>query len=294
MKQAGERFRSAVEHHNALAIVGVVNAYTALLAQQAGHHALYLSGAGIANSCFALPDLGLTRLEDVEIEVQRICARIDLPLLVDADTGWSDPGETARRLSTAGAAAMHIEDQIENKRCGHRPNKTLVPPKEMCARITAAVQNSDRQAFVIMARTDAFAVEGMDKAIERSLSYIDAGAEMIFAEALPDLQAFKYFCRHVPVPILANMTEFGKTTLYPRNELAAAGIAMTLYPLTAFRAMNATAKRVYHHLIDNQDQSALLADMQTRAALYRTLDYESHEHAMDSTIKGQSENKEER
>ncbi|MDX1498427.1 MAG: methylisocitrate lyase [Woeseiaceae bacterium] len=281
---AGARFRAALEAERPLMIVGAINAYTALLAERAGFRAIYLSGAGVANASFGLPDLAMTTLNDVCEDVRRITAVTDLPLLVDADTGWGSAfmiGRTIRELTRAGAAGCHIEDQVTAKRCGHRPGKALVDTGEMCDRLKAAVDGRKDRAFAIMARTDAHAVEGQEAALERAAAYVEAGADMIFAEALTTLDEYRQFTRAVAVPVLANLTEFGKTPLFTTAEMAEAGVRMTLYPLSAFRAMAKAAASVYGELRREGTQAGSLAAMQTRAELYDVLDYQSFEDKLD-------------
>lgn len=288
-KSPGARFRHAVAQGNAnhsgpLKIVGAVNAYCALMAAQSGHQALYLSGAGVANASFGLPDLGMTSLDEVLTDVRRITAVTDVPLLVDIDTGFGGAlniARTIREMERAGAAAVHIEDQVSQKRCGHRPNKAVVSQAEMVDRIRAAVDARTDPDFVIMARTDALAVEGMDAAIERALACVAAGADMIFPEAMQTLAQYRRFASAVGVPVLANITEFGQTPLFECRELGEQGVAMVLYPLTAFRAMNRAAERVYQHLAQAQSQVALVDQMQTRAELYHHLDYLRYEQTLD-------------
>lgn len=288
-KSPGARFRHAVAQGNAnhggpLKIVGTVNAYCALMAAQSGHQALYLSGAGVANASFGLPDLGMTSLDEVLTDVRRITAITDVPLLVDIDTGFGGAlniARTIREMERAGAAAVHIEDQVSQKRCGHRPNKAVVSQAEMVDRIRAAVDARTDPDFVIMARTDALAVEGMDAAIERALACVAAGADMIFPEAMQTLAQYRRFASAVGVPVLANITEFGQTPLFECRELGEQGVAMVLYPLTAFRAMNRAAERVYQHLAQAQSQVALVDQMQTRAELYHYLDYLRYEQTLD-------------
>ncbi|WP_084978174.1 methylisocitrate lyase [Plesiomonas shigelloides] len=288
-KSPGARFRHAVarcnvNHGGPLKIVGAVNAYCALMAVQSGHQALYLSGAGVANASFGLPDLGMTSLDEVLTDVRRITAVTDVPLLVDIDTGFGGAlniARTIREMERAGAAAVHIEDQVSQKRCGHRPNKAVVSQAEMVDRIRAAVDARTDPDFVIMARTDALAVEGMDAAIERALACVAAGADMIFPEAMQTLAQYRRFASAVGVPVLANITEFGQTPLFECRELGEQGVAMVLYPLTAFRAMNRAAERVYQHLAQAQSQVALVDQMQTRAELYHYLDYLRYEQTLD-------------
>ena len=281
----GARFRTALAEERPLQIVGTINAYTALLATRAGYRALYLSGAGVANASRGLPDLGLTTLEDVLIDVRRITAATNLPLLADADTAWDDPAHTVREMIAAGAAAIHIEDQVEAKRCGHRPGKQLVSAEEMIGRITAAVAAKTDPQFVIIARTDALAVEGLDAALSRARRYVEAGADMIFAEACTELPQYEAFTRTLGVPVLANITEFGKTPLFTVDELRGAGAAMVLYPLSAFRAMNAAATEVYRAIRADGTQRAVVDRMQTRTQLYETLDYLAAEQQLDRLSK---------
>ncbi|CAN5283392.1 methylisocitrate lyase [soil metagenome] len=267
-----------------LQVVGTINAYSALLAERAGFRAIYVSGAGVANASFGLPDLGLTSLNDVCEDVRRITGACPLPLLVDADTGWGGAfmiGRTIRELSRAGAAGCHLEDQVQAKRCGHRPGKTLVSTAEMCDRIKAAVDGRNDERFVIMARTDAHAVEGQVAAVDRAQAYVEAGADMIFAEALTTLDEYREFTSSVNVPVLANITEFGRTPLFTVEQLAQAGVSLVLYPLSAFRAMSMAAERVYAGLRAAGTQQAMLEGMQTRAELYDVLNYESYERRLD-------------
>ena len=281
---AGERFRAALEAERPLQIVGTINAYTALLAEKAGHKALYLSGAGVANASFGLPDLAVTTLNDVCEDIRRIASATDAPLLVDADTGWGSAlmiARTVREMTWAGAAGCHLEDQVAVKRCGHRPGKALVETGEMCDRLKAATDGRIDDAFVIMARTDAHAVEGQQAAIDRAGAYVDAGADMIFAEALITLEEYKQFTDVIKVPVLANLTEFGKTPLFTVDELAAVGVAMTLYPLSAFRAMSAAALNVYETIKRDGTQQAAIDSMQTRMELYDVLGYQAYEDKLD-------------
>lgn len=258
-----------------LQIVGVINAYAAILAANTGFRSLYLSGAGVANASYGVPDVGITTLADVLIDVRRIARASKLPLLVDADTGWDNPRKTVGQMTEAGAAGIHLEDQVEAKRCGHLAGKRLVSSKEMSQRIKAAVKGKTDPAFVIMARTDAVASEGLVAAIERARQYCEAGADMIFAEALTELEQYRKFVRAVKVPVLANITEFGKTPLFTVQELASAGVSMALYPLSAFRAMNAAALKVYRALRAEGTQKNILGEMQTRAELYEFLGYQA-------------------
>ncbi len=287
---AGARFRAALEAEQPLQIAGTINAYTALLAERAGFKAIYLSGAGVANASFGLPDLAMTTLNDVCEDVRRICSATDLPLLVDIDTGWGSAfmiGRTIREMTWAGAAAVHMEDQVAVKRCGHRPGKALVPTDEMCDRLKAAVDGRIDDQFVVMARTDAHAVEGQQAAIDRAAAYVEAGADMIFAEALTTLEEYRQFTDVIKVPVLANLTEFGKTPLFTTTELAGVGIAMTLYPLSAFRAMSAAALDVYKTLKKDGTQQASVDSMQTRMELYDVLGYQAYEDKLDDLFQGQ-------
>lgn len=280
----GAVFRAALAAERPLQIAGAINAYTALLARRAGFRALYLSGAGVANASCGLPDLGITTLEDVLVDARRITAAVPQPLLVDIDTGWGQAfniARSVRELARAGVAAVHLEDQISTKRCGHRPGKELVSAAEMSDRIKAAVDAKPDPDFVIMARTDAAANEGLSGAISRAQAYLAAGADMIFAEALTSLDDYRQFTAAVPAPVLANLTEFGKTPLFTVEELRSAGIAMALYPLSAFRAMSAAAVRVYEALRRDGTQAALTSAMQTRAELYEVLDYHRYEEKLN-------------
>ena len=284
-QSAGARFRAALQAERPLQVVGTVNAFTALLAERAGYKAIYLSGAGVANASFGLPDLGMTSLNDVCEDIRRITGATALPLLVDADTGWGaafNIGRTVREMIRAGAAALHLEDQVSAKRCGHRPGKALVSAGEMCDRIRAAVDGRTDDAFVIMARTDAHAVEGQRQAIDRAVAYVEAGADMIFAEALTTLDEYREFTATVRVPVLANITEFGKTPLFTTDELADAGVRLALYPLSAFRAMSAAAVAVYETLRREGTQQAVVDTMQTRTELYDVLGYHDYERKLDA------------
>ena len=281
---AGARLRAALDAERPLQLVGATTAYAALLAQSAGFRAIYLSGAGVANSSFGLPDLGMTSLNDVCEDVRRITAAAALPLLVDADTGWGGAfniARTTRELTRAGAAGMHLEDQVSAKRCGHRPGKALVSTAEMVDRIRAAVDARRDASFVVMARTDAHAVEGQAAALERAAAYVEAGADMIFAEALQSLAEYRGFTTRIAVPVLANLTEFGQTPLFTREELGAAGIRLVLYPLSAFRAAAKAQLLVYEAIRRQGTQAAVLPTMQTRAELYRVLGYEEYEKKLD-------------
>jgi methylisocitrate lyase len=281
---AGDRLRAAVKEERPLQVVGTINAYSALLAERAGFKALYLSGAGVANASFGLPDLGITTLNDVCEDVRRICSACSLPLLVDADTGFGAAfsiARTTRDLIRAGAAGMHLEDQVQTKRCGHRPGKALVSTNEMLDRIKAAVDaRSDN--FVVMARTDAHAVEGFSAAIERAQRYSEAGADMIFAEALTSLDEYQQFVSSVGVPVLANITEFGKTPLFTVDSLREAGVRLVLYPLSAFRAMSRAAEMTYEAIRRDGTQQAMLERMQTRSELYDVLGYHEYEMKLDA------------
>ena len=281
---AGMRLRAALESERPLQIVGTVNAYSALLARAAGFRAIYVSGAGVANASFGFPDLGITSLNDVCEDVRRITGASDLPLLVDADTGFGSAfniARTCRELGRAGAAGLHLEDQVQAKRCGHRPGKALVPAAEMVDRIKAAVDARPDADFVIMARTDAHAVEGQQAAVERALEYVQAGADMIFAEALTTLEEYRQFTARVGVPVLANLTEFGKTPLFTTAELAGAGVRLVLYPLSAFRAMSQAALAVYETIRRDGTQREAVARMQTREELYEVLGYHAYEQKLD-------------
>jgi len=284
MKSSGKKFREAMAADKPLQIVGAINAYCALMAERAGFKALYLSGAGVANMSYGIPDLGFTSLEDVLIDVRRICKISPLPLLVDIDTGWEEDGgvtHTIEAMIKAGASAVHIEDQISAKRCGHRPNKTLVSAEAMVDRVKAAVSGRTDPDFYIIARTDAVASEGVPAAIERANAYIEAGADAIFAEALTDLDQYRDFCQKINAPVLANITEFGKTPLYTLDELRGVGVAMALYPLSAVRAMNQAAMTVYKTLQSQGSQKLVLDTMQDRETLYDILNYYRYEEAMD-------------
>lgn len=280
----GAAFRSALAAEQPLQIAGVINAYAALLAQRAGFRALYLSGAGVANASLGLPDLGMTSLEDVLTDARRITGAVPLPLLVDIDTGWGHAfniGRAVRELARAGVAAVHLEDQVAAKRCGHRPGKELVPAEEMSDRIRAAVAAKPDPEFVVMARTDAAANEGLSGAIARARAYVAAGADAIFAEALTSQEDFRRFSGEVRAPVLANLTEFGRTPALTPAELRSAGVAMALYPLSAFRAMSAAAAEVYAAVRREGTPQALLGRMQTREELYEVLGYHAYERKLD-------------
>jgi methylisocitrate lyase len=281
----GEKFRQAIVEESPLQIVGTINANHALLAQRAGYRAIYLSGGGVAAGSLGVPDLGITSLEDVLIEVRRITNVCDLPLLVDIDTGFGPSAfniaRTITSLIKAGVAAVHMEDQIGAKRCGHRPNKEVVSEAEMVDRIRAAKEARGENSCVIIARTDAIAIEGIESAIARSLAYIEAGADMIFPEAIQTLDDYRKFTDAVKVPILANITEFGLTPLFTVEELKSANVAMALYPLSAFRAMNKAAERVYEVIRCEGTQKSMLSEMQTREELYERINYYSYEESLD-------------
>jgi methylisocitrate lyase len=286
---AGSRFRAALAEERPLQIVGTVNAFSALLAQQAGFRAIYISGAGVANASFGLPDLGITMLNDVCEDIRRITGATDLPLLVDADTGWGGAfniARTVKEFSRSGAAGLHLEDQVQTKRCGHRPGKALVAAAEMVDRLKAAVDGRTDADFVIMARTDAHAVEGQQAALERAQRYVEAGADMIFAEALTTLVEYRQFTAAIGVPVLANLTEFGKTPLFTTRELADAGVRLVLYPLSAFRAMSKAALNVYAAIREQGTQRSVIETMQTRGELYTVLGYHDYERKLDELFAG--------
>ncbi|MEE2025567.1 methylisocitrate lyase [Alkalimonas mucilaginosa] len=281
---AGARLRQAIVDNQPLQLVGTINAYTAMMAERVGHKALYLSGAGVANASFGLPDLGMTSLNDVCEDIRRITGATEVPLLVDADTGWGGAfniARTVKEMTRAGAAGFHIEDQVAQKRCGHRPNKEIVSLDEMVDRVKAAVDARTDEHFFIMARTDALAQQGVDAAIERALACQAAGADAIFAEAVHTLEQYQAFTKALDVPVLANITEFGQTPLFNKDELASVGVAMVLYPLSAFRAMNKAALKVYENILQQGDQKAVIDDMQTRMELYDFLNYHSFEEKLD-------------
>ena len=280
----GKKLKQAISENTPLQIVGTVNAYSSLLAEKKGHKAIYLSGGGVAASSMGLPDLGITTLQDVLIDVERITSVCELPLLVDADTGWGGAFNISRMVKsmiTSGAAGIHIEDQVEQKRCGHRPNKELVSSEEMQNRIKAGVDAKTDSDFMIMARTDAIANEGLDSALGRAVSYVEAGADAIFAEAITEIEDYKKFSENLNVPILANITEFGKTPLFSQEELKEAGVDMILYPLSAFRAMSKAAEGVYSEILEKGTQQDLIDRMQTRDELYEVLDYHTFEKKLD-------------
>lgn len=280
----GQRFRDAIDAERPLQIVGTINALCAMQAELAGFHAIYLSGAGVANASHGLPDLGVTNLNDVVLDAARLTAASKLPLLVDIDTGWATEltiQRAIRELERVEVAAVHLEDQVAAKRCGHRPGKQLVESAEMQARIAAATAARSDPSFVIMARTDAVAVEGVDSAIERAIDYIASGADMIFAEAIETLQDYRRFVDAVNVPVLANLTEFGRTPSFTLEDLRSVGVRMALYPLTAFRAMNAAAKTTYETIRNEGSQRSILDRLQTRDQLYDILNYHSAEQRID-------------
>lgn len=284
-RSMGKVFRDALEAENPLQIVGTINAYTSLLAARSGYKAIYLSGAGVANASYGLPDLGMTTLDNVLEDARRITSASDLPLLVDIDTGWGGAfniARTIRSLCDAGVAAVHLEDQIGEKRCGHRPNKSIVSQAEMVDRIKAAVDAKPDPDFVVMARTDALAVEGMEPMLERVKAYEEAGADAIFAEAMTEIDMYKRITSLVDIPVLANLTEFGMTPLYTTEQLADVGIRMALYPLSAFRAMNQAALTVYQTIRKQGTQQEVVPMMQTREALYDFLGYHEFEQKLDA------------
>ena len=281
----GKKFRQALNDNRPLQIVGTINAYAAMMAERIGHQAIYLSGGGVANASYGLPDLGMTSLNDVLEDVRRITSASSLPLLVDIDTGWGGAFNIARtiqQMEKAGAAAVHLEDQVAQKRCGHRPNKEIVSQQEMVDRIKAAVDARTDDDFFIMARTDAFAQEGLEAAIERAQACAEAGADGIFAEAIKTEAHYRAFSEALDVPILANITEFGQTELWNKEELGEWGAAMVLYPLSAFRAMNKAAETVYRSIIEQGDQKAVVDMMQTRMDLYDYLNYHEFEQKLDA------------
>lgn len=285
MSSPGKRFRQALRAERPLQIVGTINAYCALLAKRAGYRAIYLSGAGVANASFGLPDLGMTGMSEVMEEVRRITAAVDLPLLVDADTGWGGAfniARTVRELIRSGAAAMQIEDQVTQKRCGHRPNKETVDREEMISRISAAADARTDLGFFILARTDALQSEGLEGALDRSIAYVEAGADGIFAEAVDSLEDYEAFSAGLgETPLLANITEFGTTPLLTREQLHQAGVDMILYPLSAFRAMSQAATTVYETIRRDGSQDSVIPGMQTRDELYETLGYYDYEKKLD-------------
>jgi len=285
---SGNKFREALKSNSPLVIPGTINAYSAILAEKAGHKAIYLSGGGVAAASYGIPDLGITSLDDVLIDVKRISNASSLPLLVDIDTGWGGAfniSRTIKEMINAGCGAVHMEDQVSQKRCGHRPNKSLVSSNEMQDRIKAAVDGRHDETFFIMARTDALADEGMSGAIDRASSYVEQGADGIFLEAVTSLDQYEEFKEALDVPLLANITEFGKTPLFSQDELEQVKVDMILYPLTAFRAMSKAAEKIYISLAKERTQEGLLDIMQTREELYEYLNYHSYEEKLDSLFK---------
>ena len=282
---SGNKFREALKLNSPLVIPGTINAYSAILAEKAGHKAIYLSGGGVAAASYGIPDLGITSMDDVLIDVKRISNASSLPLLVDIDTGWGGAfniSRTIKEMINAGCGAVHMEDQVSQKRCGHRPNKSLVSSNEMQDRIKAAVDGRHDETFFIMARTDALADEGMSGAIDRAASYVEQGADGIFLEAVTSLDQYKEFKDVLDVPLLANITEFGKTPLFSQDELEQVKVDMILYPLTAFRAMSKAAEKIYISLAKERTQEGLLDIMQTREELYEYLNYHSYEEKLDN------------
>ncbi|NCX30175.1 MAG: methylisocitrate lyase [Proteobacteria bacterium] len=285
---SGKKFRDALQENNPLIIPGTINAYSAILAEKSGHKAIYLSGGGVAAASYGIPDLGITSMEDVLTDVKRITNASSLPLLVDIDTGWGGAfniAKTIKSMIDAGCGAVHIEDQVSQKRCGHRPNKSLVSKDEMQDRIKSAVDGRHDESFFIMARTDAIASEGIEGALERILAYVEEGADGIFLEAATSLEEYALVKKETDVPILANITEFGKTPLFTKDELAKVGVDMMLFPLTAFRAMSQIAEKVYISLAKDGTQDGLLDIMQTREELYDRLNYHSFEQKLDDLFK---------
>ena len=281
---AGLKFKQAIANNRPLQVVGTINAYTAMMAEKMGHQAIYLSGAGVANASFGMPDLGMTSLDNVLEDARRITDAVDTPLLVDIDTGFGGAfniSQTIKKMEKAGVAAVHIEDQVAQKRCGHRPNKEIVSISEMVDRLKAAMDAKTDPDFVVMARTDALSVEGLDAAVERAVAFAEAGADMIFAEALTDIEMYRKFTDVLDIPVLANMTEFGQTDLYTTEQLYGVGVDMVLYPLSAFRAMNKAALNVYQHLLDDGTQEQVVDTMQTRMELYDFLNYHEFEQTLD-------------
>ena len=287
----GKKFRQAITKESPLQVIGAINAYHARLAERSGFQALYLSGGGVAAGSLGIPDLGITTLEDVLIDIRRITDVTSLPLLVDIDTGFGGAfniARTIRSVEKAGAAAVHIEDQVQAKRCGHRPNKAIVTQDEMVDRVKAAVDAKTDPDFVIMARTDALAVEGLNSAIDRACACVEAGADMIFPEAINDLETYQKFTAKVNVPVLANITEFGATPLFTTEELKGVGISIVLYPLSAFRAMNKAALKIYEGIREHGTQKDLINEMQTREELYDFLNYHDYEKKLDALFKKES------
>lgn len=282
---AGMRFRAALANNTPLQIVGTINAYTALMASKIGHQAIYISGGACANASYGLPDLGMTSMNDVLEDARRITAVVDTPLLIDIDTGWGGAFNIARTIKEsirAGVAAVHMEDQVAQKRCGHRPNKEIVSQQEMVDRIKAAVDARTDENFFIMARTDSYAIEGLQASIDRASAYVEAGADGIFAEAMASLDEYKAYDNALNAPLLANMTEFGMSPLFEKEQLAAHGVDMILYPLTATRAMNKAAEMVYRDVLEKGHQKDMLEHMQTRDELYDYLNYHDYEETLDN------------
>jgi methylisocitrate lyase len=290
INSAGKRFREALAAEKPLQIMGTVNAYAAMMATQVGYKAIYLSGAGVANYSYGLPDLGITSLEDVLIDARRITSVVDTPLLVDIDTGWGGAfniGRSVKEMIRAGVAAVHIEDQVAQKRCGHRPNKEIVSKQEMVDRVKAAVDAKTDSDFVIMARTDSLQAEGLQGVIDRACAFVEAGADAIFAEAMTDITMYKKVCDAVKVPVLANITEFGDTPYYTREQLGEQDIAMVLYPLSGTRAMQKAALAVFEAIRKEGTQVNVLDLMQQRKELYQFLDYHSYEDKLDALFKSE-------
>lgn len=287
----GKKFRELVTKSPPLQVLGTINAYSAMLAEKTGAQAIYISGAGVANASYGLPDLGITSLPEVLEDVKRVTDVSNLPVLVDIDTGFGNffgISRTINQMEKAGVAAVHIEDQVAAKRCGHRPNKSIVSMQEMGDRIKAAVDARNSKDFVIMARTDAYAKEGIERAIERTLYYVELGADMIFPEAITSLDEYEKFCKNVNVPVLANITEFGKTPLFTKEELKNAGVDLILYPLSAFRAMSLAALQVYSTILDKGSAKDVLEKMQTREDLYDVLGYKEYEKKLDAIMENQN------
>ena len=285
--QPGQKFREALKNNQPLVIPGTINAYSAKLAERAGHQAIYLSGSGVAAASYGLPDLGVTSMDDVLIDVKRITNASTLPLLVDIDTGWGESDQISRTISEmgiAGCAAVHIEDQVYDKRCGHRPNKQLVSINEMTNRLKTVIKSKVDDSFFVMARTDAIASEGIGGALKRCEAYVEEGVDGIFLEAVTSIDQYKEFKDHFSIPVLANITEFGKTPLFTQNELKEVGVDMVLYPLTAFRAMSLSAEKTYNSIIKDGTQESLLDIMQTREELYEVLDYYNFEKKLDEKM----------
>ena len=285
--QPGQKFREALKNNQPLVIPGTINAYSAKLAERAGHQAIYLSGSGVAAASYGLPDLGVTSMDDVLIDVKRITNASTLPLLVDIDTGWGESDQISRTITEmgiAGCAAVHIEDQVYDKRCGHRPNKQLVSTNEMTKRLKTAIKSKVDDSFFVMARTDAIASEGIGGALKRCEAYVEEGVDGIFLEAVTSIDQYKEFKDHFSIPVLANITEFGKTPLFTQNELKEVGVDMVLYPLTAFRTMSLSAEKTYNSIIKDGTQESLLDIMQTREELYEVLDYYNFEKQLDEKM----------